>query len=313
MIFEHLETILQQFGVRPTHIDALGNRDGFSGAAIWRCEAAAGALCLRAWPDSMTEGNLHFIHHMQQSAAELAFVPRVLPARDGKTWFAHQGQLWELTQWMPGAPDENQPPSSARVAAACEALAHIHLLWEHLHPRRDRCPALARRLDALRQWQGTASSLPALDRLGEQALRIVDRWIAQVQAELARWQCEEIPLQPCLCDIWRNHVLFEGDRVSGIIDYGEVKIDHVAVDLARLGGSMVEDDADGWQVGLSAYRRVRPLGDSDEILARMLDRTGAILGVANWLRWLHLERRVFDNREAAIRRLGVLVARLERW
>jgi homoserine kinase type II len=304
--------LMLHFNVRPTRIDALGNRDGFSGAAIWRCETPLGSLCLRAWPDSISQTNLRFIHHLQQSAAELMFVPRILPARDGTTWLSHQGRLWELTQWMPGQADDQARPSSERVSAACEALARLHLTWERLHTRRGPCPAIARRFDALRQWQRSASSLDPLDALGKRALRLLERWLPQIPAALAQ-QNDEMPLQPCLCDIWRNHVLFEGDEVSGIIDYGEVKIDHVAVDLARLLGSLVEDVPEGWQVGLSAYRRVRPLEVAEEALAHTLDRTGTILGVANWLRWLHQEERAFVDRDAAVRRLGVLVARLERW
>ena len=61
-------------------------------------------------------------------------------------------------------------------------------------------------------------------------------------------------MQPCLCDPWHDHVLFTGDQVSGVIDYGSVKEDHIAVDLARLLGSLVEDDENAWSIGLKAYQ-----------------------------------------------------------
>ncbi len=305
--------VLRQFNVLPERIEALGNRDGFSGALLWRCETSLGPLCLRAWPPAVSEANLRFIHHLQMSAAELPFVPRILPALDGNTALSSQGRLWELTQWLPGHADEHDRTPAERVASACTALARLHLCWERLHSHRGPCPAITRRLDVLRQWQQIAPSLPALDALGSRALRLLDRWEARVPAELSSWQCEEIPLQPCLCDVWRSHILFEGNDVSGIIDYGEAKIDHVAVDLARLLGSTVEDDAASWSIGLSAYRRLRPFDAAGEILARALDRTGTILGVANWVRWLYHDKRPFEDRDAARQRLGVLVARLERW
>ena len=142
---------------------------------------------------------------------------------------------------------------------------------------------------------------------------MLPRWIGRLSAWLAAWaECCE-PVQPCLCDPWHDHLLFEDDRLTGIVDYGAAKVDHPAVDVARLLGSLIEDDEDGWRVGLDAYRRVRPLDDHEAKLAWTLDRTGTIVGVANWIRWLLGEQRRLSDREAAARRLATLVARLERW
>jgi homoserine kinase type II len=113
--------------------------------------------------------------------------------------------------------------------------------------------------------------------------------------------------------VWHDHVLFSGDAVSGLVDYGSVRIDHAAVDLARLLGSLVGDDSAGWEAGLEAYVALRPLSQSEQGLARALDQTGTILGMANWLRWLYLEHRVFVDRKAVADRLGALVRRIEAW
>jgi Ser/Thr protein kinase RdoA (MazF antagonist) len=121
------------------------------------------------------------------------------------------------------------------------------------------------------------------------------------------------PLQPCLCDVWHDHVLFDGDRLTGLIDYGAMKIDHPAVDLARLLGSLVEDDPEGWSVGLAAYREVRPLSADEEELAHALDLSGTIAGASVWLRWLYHEGKEFEDRAAAGRRLEGLTLRLERY
>jgi Ser/Thr protein kinase RdoA (MazF antagonist) len=104
-----------------------------------------------------------------------------------------------------------------------------------------------------------------------------------------------------------------GDTVSGIIDHGNAKFDSVAVDLARMLGSMVGDDADAQVEGLDAYADVRPLSDVERSLVPLLDRTGVLLGIANWLLWLFWEKRQYDDRIAVARRLGELVQRVERW
>jgi hypothetical protein len=84
------------------------------------------------------------------------------------------------------------------------------------------------------------------------------------------------------------------------------------VDLARLLGSLAGDDAAEWSEGFRAYRGIRPLSGDDEILARALDETGTIIGVANWLLWLYRDRRTFDNSAGVARRMEMLVTRLEK-
>jgi Ser/Thr protein kinase RdoA (MazF antagonist) len=121
-----------------------------------------------------------------------------------------------------------------------------------------------------------------------------------------------MPLQPCLCDVWHAHVLFEGEAVTGLVDYGSVKVDHVAVDLARLLGSLVEGDARRTAAGLTAYRRLRRLTQREAELVGVLDETATVLAVANWLRWLYHEGRRYDDRAAVTARLAGLVRRLER-
>ena len=65
-----------------------------------------------------------------------------------------------------------------------------------------------------------------------------------------------------------------------------------------------------WFESVSELRSITP----EEIdLARRLNLTGVVLAAANWLRWLLLENRTFENRTAIAERLTKLVRRLERW
>ena len=51
-----------------------------------------------------------------------------------------------------------------------------------------------------------------------------------------------VPLHACLCDIWHDHVLFTVDKLTGLVDYGSVKVDNIK-DLS------VQPDVDGALVG----------------------------------------------------------------
>ncbi len=309
---------------RPLRMGAplpLGNRGGFSGARLWRLDGPAGPLCLRAWPTGFSPQRLDFIHHCMTHArtAGLTFVPRLFPTVAGTTAVEHGGRLWELQEWLPGEADYHRDPSPAKLWAAPSALAQLHICWQNLlPPATSPCPAVARRLNIVRAWRELLQSgwrpTPQADdparAAAERAWRLLPGRIEVIPDLLSRWVDRTWPLQPCLCDVWHDHVLFDGDRVTGLIDYGAMKIDHPAVDVARLLGSLAEDDLAGWSIGLAAYREVRPLSGDEEELARALDATGTIAAAAVWLRWLYHDGKEFEDRAAAGRRLESITTRL---
>src|SRR5207302_7945298 len=120
----------------------------------------------------------------------------------------------------------------------------------------------------------SAGAVDQVDTLAQRAWRVLPPLMERVPERLKPWAERRWPLQVCLCDIWHDHVLFSGDAVTGIIDYGSVRHDHPAVDLARLLGSLAGDDAELTAAGLAAYRGMRRLGTEDEELIRALDVTG---------------------------------------
>jgi Ser/Thr protein kinase RdoA (MazF antagonist) len=254
----------------------------------------------------------------------LDFVPVVYTAADGDTLVEAAGRVWELTQWMDGRADFAEHPLPARLEAACEGLARLHLAWEAFATPAQSCPAVRRRQQVLGDWQALVSSgwqprAPSHARfdpvwpVAERAWRVLPNWLQDVTHWLGPWVDYCRPVQPCLCDLWHDHLLFNGTRLSGLVDYGAVKADHVAVDLARMLGSLVGDDPEGWERGLRAYRRVRQLDDREEQFARVLDRTGTVLGVTNWLRWLYHEGRPYEDLPAVARRLENLLKRIDYW
>lgn len=298
----------------------LGNHGGFSGAGLWRLETPAGSYCLKAWPKNWrSPRDLAWIHALMQQASAFPWMPRVMPASNGETFLAATGRLWDLTTWMPGVSDFSQKPSAARLEAACTALALLHQAWtKHGQISFDVCPAVVRRWESLTTWQALLQSgwrpacgpLDLLATCTEELWQLLKLRIGEVPRLLAPWLGQSVAIQPCICDLWHDHVLYQDDAVSGIIDFGSAKTDHVAVDLARLLGSMVPGDEAMWDIGLSAYHRLRPLSLLERELARDLDVTGSILAATHWLRWLYHDQRRHDLPEAVRARLTQLVQRL---
>ena len=320
-------SVLQSFlpGVR-AHTIPLGNRGGFSGAEIWRVEGAFPPLCLKAWPpqgaDSPQLERMHFLMSRARQA-RLAYVPEVRTCKNGKSWVKSNSRYWDLTTWMPGKADFHEQPTPVRLAAACAALAQIHAAWQPDRGKAAPCQSIARRLEALADWNALVASGRRLDieKVSVEAWRpLLERgWqLAQSREQplrlmLAAWRDKSVTLQPCIGDVWHDHILFDGDEVTGVIDFGATRIDHPATDVGRLIGSLVADDEAGWATALAAYRSVRALSWEHESLARLLDRSGAVVGLLNWLRWCGRGERTFADPDTVTKHLTELIARIEKW
>ncbi|HKA07203.1 MAG TPA: phosphotransferase [Gemmataceae bacterium] len=297
----------------------LGTAGGFSGARLWHGVAADGRkFALKVHPTGADVARLENIIHRWMITARqvgLDFVPAVERTRAGRTVVEAGGRLWDVIGWMPGKADFHDDPSDFRLVAAVTALARIHTAWaaeRSIGP----CPAIERRWQAFIEWEKLVASgwRPDFDSAdpvrsaAESAWSVLPRVTPVVQPAIMHWLPQSVLLQPCLCDIWHDHVLFDGDRVSGIIDFAAAKVDHVAVDLARLLGSLIPDQQPRTDSALAAYTAIRPLPQPE--LVPLLDRTGTIVAVINWLRWLYHDGREYPNRNVVAERLTALTKRL---
>lgn len=322
---ECIRAVLAQFGVEDASVTALGSHGGFSGALLWRVTTSRGDWCLKAWPISVRMEQLRHAHWLmrQGRAAGLDYVPSPHDSSDGSGCVATTGHIWDLATWQPGRADFHAHPSPYRLEAACAALADLHRAWRPSRPSPGLPPAIRRRLAAAEQWQSLIKSGwhpdfssctdEGLAAWTERAWVVLQFAVRRVPQWLNAWQETRLPLQPCLCDVWHDHVLYTNDDVTGLVDYGSAKTDHVAVDLARLLGSLVEDDPELREAGLDAYDREVGLSADERGLVDVLDRTGAVLSLSNWLRWVFLDGRSFAGDDRAAARVAGLVRRVESW
>lgn len=310
-ILHRLPTIYPDF-LHRVRWEPLGNAGGFSGATICRgLEGDIRRWCLRIAPLDFPANQLRFAQQLMKVArnAGLAIVPSIYPTRTGEGFFLDPASKRhvELMDWMPGQADFHRNPTDSRLLAAVEALAELHRAIRPEIQTFANCPGILRRMTVL---ETPTQSPPVASSLVTRAIRLLDGLRPTALQILRVWNEERFSLQPCVCDIRDDHVLYEGDRVSGIIDYSAAKLDHIAVDLARLLGSMVPDDEGRMKLALDHYQRINgtdtPLSD----LVRMLDWTGTLAAIQVGVgRLSHL------HDEAAIAyedRLRTLIDRMER-
>lgn len=323
-----IEDLLARYPGRVRPMDepeALGGAGGLSGSRLWRYRSERGVLVLRAWPPHGPDRtHLERVHRWLSMAGELGFIPTPIADRSGRTLQEHAGRFWELAPGMPGAAESAQPPAAARVRSAFAAMAAFHQRLAG-----ERCvgvsPGLGRRHEAIeRLLQGR---FDALDRaIGAAAVSPRDedramalRWLNRARAlapelldPLRRAAGRTVPLQPCLRDARPEHFLFEGDRVTGLVDFGAMGVDCVAGDLARLMGEWLDDDLAARAMALDAYGRIRPIGADEVASIDAFASSSALLIGEHWIRWHFLEGRRFDDPLAASQGIARGLEHIER-
>ncbi len=312
---------------QPRAAEALGSAGGFSGASFWRLHAPCGRLCLRRWPaEYPAESQLQFIHAVLSHADRAGFhrLPLPYPCLDGKRHVRHGGHLWEVSPWMPGKADNHPVPTESRLRAAMATLAHFHAAVAGFpadRPARRLSPGIAVRRRQIGRWisgelatlADSAASIawPELASRVRRILVLVPPLLQEVGDLLHESADREVPLQPCIRDVWRENLLWEGDQVRALIDFGAMGWENVAADVARLLGSMAGDDPHRWRVALAAYEEIRPLSPGEISLVKAFDVSTVLISGPNWIDWICRQHRTFENRQAVLDRLDEILQRLE--
>ncbi len=328
LIRDHYPTLLhpgQSLTVEPA-------TPGFSGARVFRAEIDGAAFCVRQWPSAMPKDRLRAIHrllaHVQRTSGAATPVP--VSAADGATTVELSGHSWQVEPWLPGKALTADELTEDRLHAAMRGIAKWHLsAGEYTPPRTDTewllrahddvSPTIADRLRTLAGWRDDFEAAEhrllheadnSFRELGQRVTTFARLLIEPIGQELQQIEKHSVRLQPCIRDLWSDHLLFTGDELTGVIDFGAVRTDSVACDLSRLLGSLFEDDSTKWNAALDIYAAVRPLSEAEQQLLRPLDRSNVLLSGLTWLRRRWEGRideaqlpRVVDRMEAIVRRL----------
>jgi homoserine kinase type II len=308
-------------------VQPLGMAGGWSGSAIWRVTTASGEFCLRRWPPGQTIDRLCLIYQVltQAAARGIDFVPVPSLAAGGDPWVRSAGSLWELTPWMQGVADFQADPSPPRIVAAMHALSRFHLATadaasgRRQYPVDPAAPAVIERLETVTNLlRGDLDRIDACSRgvnaeLDQRAATILSLTRYRLQPLVAPLEAASrlhLTLQPAIRDVHHDHLLFTGDRVTGLIDFGALRIDTPLADVARLVGSLVGDDQSRRIHAFDAYSSLRPLTDEDHRIIDLLDECNVVLSGLSWLRWLYLDRREMGSLAPIVARLDEIIVRL---
>jgi len=329
-MFDSIIRVLQNYDIgyaasAPNNqaIEALGSAGGFSGARFWKITVGTTEYCLRRWPNNKpTRSQADVIYPTLEYVRRHSDLPLAFPIQTvhGEPMGRADNAHWELSLWMLGAPIAETEINDEQLRAAARTLAEFHDTTSSLSEQQHASSAVDFRCNMIdRLWATQFEQLQAT----QDVAGIVDSGVKKVLLDQFRYQAHTLRQQlellrsvpvlqiPILGDIWSDHVLFNNDEVSGIVDFGAMKVESPCLDIARLFGSYADYSSEALRRGISYYGEFRELNDLDLSLIELYDRGYVILAGMQWLIWIELEQRKFLDNEAVRQRLHRLVRRCD--
>jgi homoserine kinase type II len=199
----------------------------------WVIETTRGRFFLKRRHPTLRDPTLvraqhALVDHLRESGFP---APAVLPTAGGETLLALEGELYEVQEFVDGTLYDHDRP--AHLSAAARTLARYHESVRGLAAPALRRPGtlyspaalhtnLARLVEA---WE------IAQDSVLVHAARQLEEHISDLAARFAAHG--ELPHLHIHGDYYAGNLLFEGDRVAGVVDYDKARWQPRVVELAE--------------------------------------------------------------------------------
>jgi homoserine kinase type II len=206
---------------------------------------------------------LNFAAHLAKSGVA---VPSPIADRSGVLFSMLNGKPASLTQRIAGRP--HMKPSVSDCASVGAELARLHVASQSFRGRLTNKRGPGWMLATYRRVRTVVSA--------EQAALINDELAYQRQRREVR-----LPSGAIHADLFCDNVLFDGDRLSGLIDFGFAATDAFVYDLAIAVNDWCIDEtgelnAERRAAMLGAYAALRPLNDAEQSVWPAVLRAGAL-------------------------------------
>lgn len=222
--------------------------------------------------EKLTPAELPFYLYLMQHLAERGItVPAPMANRHGEILSTLKGKPAAIVTRLKGA--SQMTPSVEQCAQVGAELARMHQAG-HDYPRQQP------NLRGLAWWRVTVPEvLPYLTSANQQLLQSE---LAYQEAIAASTDYARLPVGPVHADLFRDNVLFDGDRLGGFFDFYFAGWDTWLFDLAVCVNDWCIDHSTGQlnalraRAMLLAYHGVQPLGELEHALWPAMLRAGAL-------------------------------------
>jgi hypothetical protein len=315
---------------------------GFSGAALFRVNADAGTFAVKLSPkaEGLLEATVarHRVIEAIASNGERSLFPRLARDAGGASlWLLTCGAgtfVAEARDWLEDSrpqtaialvtPDEipGSAGSSVEVASAFELLARFHAAARDVVLPRPEATYLQATTPLperySQEWrQALRMNLDAISaethRLPLDLRETAREYLARLPARGARISdaLGKLPGSPpamrlCLRDSHRNNIAYREGVAAAFFDWDALRYDLRIGDYARLAASFGLNAVEAGTRIVSALQEASPADEltawESAALAPLL-ATQVWLPPLNWMKWLLVENRTFDEPAAALERL----------
>ncbi|HEV7815252.1 MAG TPA: homoserine kinase [Janthinobacterium sp.] len=226
-----------------------------------------------------------YLQLMRHLADRGVLVPAPVPNADGELIVALHGKPAAIVSKLEGS--SQMAPQPVHCAAVGAMLAQMHLAARDF-------PLQQPNLRGLDWWkQVTPLVLPFLSDSESRLLRS-EMQFQEAYAACAAYQ--ELPSGPVHADLFRNNVMFDGERLTGFFDFYFAGCDTCLFDVAVTVNDWCIDidsgqlDAARVRALLDAYHAVRPFGAAEQASWQPMLRAAALRFWLSRLYDLHLPR-----------------------
>ena len=291
---------------------------GLSSSRIFKCFGPDGsAFCLKYWPDEGQAQRLEAIHlgMKQLTVGGVGFTPVVMSTESHSSVVRYQG-CWELISWLPGEANYLRSPNRKKLLSAVLAVAKMHDVWSEQQAVA-LSPTIAQRLQRLEQAEAICNrnhsrTAQATDHLAKRTEHHIKQISGVLRPKLMQLVRAETVVHFCIRDLRAEHLLFTGEDVTGVVDFGAAKVDDPMTDLVRLLSTLEPDDESARLHALADYADARGIAPLDYDKFRVMDLAATLLSAFQWYEWLHLEQRNFSMaREELVQRWREFLDRLD--
>ena len=214
----------------------------------WQVEHAGEALTLRRYASTRTAEAIAYEHELLTFLTSRSWpVPVPMPTTSGATLVEAHGARWSLSPLLPGAPPPDESIFLQRRGALL-ALVHADLAdWEPVvapdrASRLDDCDGAVRQ-HGLASFEALLARVHVVDARRANALAVLR---ARVDEQLAAYRYADLPALPLWGACTLEHVLFDGNDVTGLLGFDEARSDVRAVDIAE--SILVDTRSVGWRI-----------------------------------------------------------------
>jgi hydroxylysine kinase len=279
-----------------------------------RLETPQGSYTLKlanpAESPALTASQTLALQHVAGAAPGLP-VPRVVPARDGRSIVPTPDGALRLLTWLPGTPLAHLPRTPDLAAAIGKALGQLDAVFSSYdHPAADH--------HLLWDIRNTPDLAPLMPALPGELLPTVSAFLERFQSEIAP-ALSRLPRQVIHGDFNPHNLLGNPDdprHLTGILDFGDMTLSHRICDLAVAGSYLIDpaDPARLLRPLVTGYTSANPLrrDELDLLPGLVTARLVTTLTISAWRAARYPENAAYILRNAPVSRAGLeAISRLD--